>query len=404
MVDWILRRARLATDATLVDIALHAGQIVALSPNLNCSARNEWDLNGRVVLPGLIDAHTHLDKSYIPARNRSGTLREAIERWHAYKVQRTQAELQDAVRRALRTAIANGVTAMRSHVDVEANGDLQTVATILEIRAEFRDQIDLQLVGLGYAGGSAENRATLRSALDLGLDLIGGAPALADDPAAEIDASFALAEKVGKSLDLHIDETEDPNSRSLDYLATKTQSHGLQGQVTAGHCCSLAFMGQATAERVMENVTAAQLHIVTLPSCNLVLMGREQQPLPRGITRVKELLARGINVVAASDNVQDPFNPFGSYDLLQIANLTAHTAHLSGDDEMREALTMVCERPARTLGLADHGLAVGATADLVVVDCTEPLHAVTTVPPRLATFKRGQLLTRTHIEQRWYTT
>lgn len=373
-----------------------------MEAELNATAAQEWDLAGRVLLPGLVDAHTHLDKSYFPIHNQSGTLLEAIDLWRAHKGARTQTSIAATVRKALRTAIANGVTAMRSHVDVEAKGDLATVETILAIREEVRDQIDLQLVALGYPNGTVEQRQTIRTALTLGLDLVGGAPALTADPHAEIDATFALAEATGKSLDLHIDETEDPQMLTLDYLATKTMAHNLQGQVTAGHCCSLAFVDEVTLGRVLDKVATAQLNIVTLPSCNLVLMGRSIQPVPRGITRVKAILERGINLCAASDNVHDPFNPFGNYDLLQIANLVAHTAHLSGTVEINAALAMVTTKAAQTIGLSNTGIALQQPADLVVLEATDPLHAVTTIPPRVATFKAGKLLVRTTIEQRWF--
>lgn len=402
MLDWILRQARLTDSAPLVDIALAAGRITAIDITLPLTAAHEWNLAGRVVLPGLVDAHTHLDKTYFPLHNQSGTLIEAIEVWRAHKRSRTREQIQATVRRALQTAVANGITAMRSHVDVEATSDLATVETILALREEGREMIDLQLVALGYPGGSAEQKAAMRSALGMGVDYVGGVPALTPDPAAEIDAAFALAEAFGKPIDLHVDETEDPQMLSLARLAEQTVAHGMQGQVTAGHCCSLAFVDQSTAARVIDKVAQAQLHIITLPSCNLVLMGRNHQPIPRGVTRVKELLVRGINVSAASDNVSDPFNPFGSYDLLQIANLNAHLAHLSGEGEIQQSLQMVTHNPAQALGLPNYGVAVGKCADLVVVDTTACLEAVTTMPPRLATFKNGRLLVQTHTERHWH--
>lgn len=402
MTDWILRRARVSDSAPLTDIAMQAGRITAVGGALPLIATHEWDVAGRVVLPGLVDAHTHLDKSYFPLHNQSGTLIEAIEVWRAHKRNRTKEQIRVTVQRALQTALANGVTAMRSHVDVEATSDLATVETLLALRDEWREMIDLQLVALGYPSGSTEQRAAIHHALAMGLDYVGGVPALTPDPAAEIDAAFALAETFSKPIDLHVDETEDPQMLSLERLAAQTVAHGMQGQVTAGHCCSLAFADQSTAERVMDKVVQAQLHIITLPSCNLVLMGRNHQPTPRGVTRVKELLARGVNVSAASDNVSDPFNPFGSYDLLQIANLNAHLAHLSGETEIQQSLQMVTQNPAQALGLADYGIGVGKRADLVVVDTTACLTAVTTIPPRLATFKNGRLLVQSHTERHWH--
>ena len=170
-----------------------------------------------------------------------------------------------------------------------------------------------------------------------------------------------------------------------------TIKHGMQGRVSAGHCCSLAFVEEAVAKRVIDKVAQAEITIVTLPSCNLVLMGREMNPTPRGTTRVKQLLAAGVNVCAASDNVRDPFNPFGNYDPLQIANLNAHLAHMTGERELYESIEMVTNRAAAGVGMDPKGIKVGAPADLVVLDCTNVMEAVLAPPPRLAVYKRGKL-------------
>lgn len=404
-MEWLLTNARLSDRAKLVDIAIADGRIAQIGASLPLSATQRWELDGRVVLPGLVDPHVHLDKTYLNSSgffpNRSGTLLEAIDIWRAVKRQRSGVDVQAAVRRALRAAIAHGVTAMRSHVDTEEPGDLETLAAILEVREEFRHAIDLQIVALGFAGTSPVIDRAMADALALGADLVGGAPALTPDPKASLAAVFALAERTGKAIDLHIDESEDPASRTLLSLAEMTIAAGMQGQVTAGHCCSLAFIDDATAGKIIERVAAARLNVVTLPSCNLVLMGRGIQPPPRGVTRVKELLAAGVNVCAGSDNVQDPFNPFGSYDPLQTANFAAHTAHLTGTDELRACLEMVTSRAARVLGLDGYGLRVGAPADLLVLDSFQTLDAVTAPPPRLATFKGGRLIVRTQTEREW---
>ncbi|MBX2997459.1 MAG: amidohydrolase family protein [Caldilineaceae bacterium] len=396
-MDWILRNARIRDDADLVDIAITNGVIAAVGSTLPQRADQEWDLAGRAVIPGLIDAHTHLDKSYLAAANQSGTLMEAIEVWRRVKQNRSAAEFEWSARRALKSAIAHGVTAMRSHIDTEHRGDLVAVEALLTLREEMKDRIDLQLVALGFPGNGAEADETIESALRLGVDLIGGAPAITPDPTATVDAAFALAERFGKPIDLHIDETEDAQMRTLSTLADRTLAHGMEGQVTAGHCCSLAFMDDASAVAVIDQVARAQIHVITLPLCNLVLMGRNMRPTPRGVTRVGELLARGVNVCAASDNVQDPFNPFGSYDLLQTASLNAALNHMTGESQLYDSLSMVTTRPARLLGLPDDGIRVGAPADLVILDAERVLDAVTAPPIRLATFKRGRRIVRTEI-------
>ena len=404
-MDWLLTNARLTNRGEPVDIAIADGHIAQLGPALDLPAAQRWDVEGRVVLPGLVEPHTHLDKTYLNSDghfpNPSGTLLEAIDVWRAAKKERSRFAVQAAVRRALWTAIGHGVTAIRTHVDTEEPGDLETLAAILEVREEFREEIDLQIVALGFAGTSPVIDRTMADALAMGADLVGGAPARVPDSAGSLKTIFALAQRTGKAIDLHIDETEDPASDTLLQLAEMTIAAGMQGQVTAGHCCSLAFMEEREAGRVIERVAAAGLHIVALPACNLALMGRGMQPTPRGVTRVKELLAAGVNVCAGSDNVQDPFNPFGSYDPLHSAQLTALTAHMTGAAELRACLEMVTGRSARTLGLPGYGLVEGAAADLLVLDDSQPETVVAAPPPRLATFKKGRLIVRTRTEREW---
>ncbi len=404
-MNWILRNARIADNGPLVDIALEADRIAGIEPAgsvlLMVEAANSRDLEGRVILPGLVDAHVHLDKTYSTLENESGTLLEAIDVWHRARESRGAADYSAAAAKAIQAAIANGVTAMRSHIDIGTPDELAPVEALLALREQFGNQIDLQFVTLGRATQSLEEYQGMVAALELGIDYVGGVPHLCPDPKAEIDAIFALAQRTGKPIDLHMDETENPAMISLEYLAEQTIAHGMQGQVTAGHCCSLAFVDEETAKRVIDKVAEAGIHIITLPSCNLVLMGRQMTPTPRGTTRVKELLAAVVNVSAASDNVHDPFNPFGNHDLLQIANLNAHLAHMTGLPELSQSLDMVTGHPAACMDLDDYGVAVGNRADLVVLDCRERIEAVLAPPPRLATFKAGKLVVETEIRRRW---
>ena len=261
--------------------------------------------------------------------------------------------------------------------------------------------VDLQVVALGCPGGDRGEQRALQTALEMGADAVGGTPALAPDPRHSIDVALNLAESFGRPVDLHIDEVDDPRSLTLEYLAERTIEHGLQGLVTAGHCCTLGLVDDATADRVIDRVSEARINVVTLPSNDLVLMGRGQTPSPRGITRVRELLARGINVAAASGSVRDPFDPFGRYDPLFIANLTAHLAHLSGTQTLRSALEMVTSRAAEVLGLPDYGLHEGAAADLVVLKSRQAAEVVTAVPERLATFKGGELVVKAERHRSW---
>lgn len=396
---WVLRGARVETTPQLIDIAIADGVIQAMGEKLPIEGEHEWQLNGLVVLPGLIDAHTHLDKTFSSTLNKSGTLIEAIEQWQKESVRISyEAYLAKAIQ-ALQIAVVKGTTALRTHIDVNCQGGLRAVEAMLEVRQRFAQALDIQIVALGNPGLNDQESQLMCDALALGADCVGGAPSLMPDPKKAIDAALDLAEKHQKPVDLHIDETDDPNILDLEYLAERTIARGMQGWVTASHCCSLAFADLDTSDRVMEKVKAAKLNIITLPSCNLVLIGRGINPKPRGLTRVKELWGRGVNICAASDNVRDPFNSLGNYDLMQIANLTAHAAHMTGASELEACLQMVTSNAAETLGLSNYGLYEGAQADLVIFDAVNLITVLAGIPERLATFKRGQCLVRSEIKR-----
>jgi cytosine/creatinine deaminase len=400
-VDWLLRNARVGDTPQTVDIAINNGLIKEIDFNLSYQGREEWNLNGSVVLPGLVDAHVHLDKTFSTTFNKSGTLQEAIEVWLQEKPHLTYEGYAARMMQALQIAVSKGTTHLRTHVDVDSTSGFAALEALLDVRERFKPIIDIQIVALGQAGVNDDETEAMQAALEMGADLIGGAPALTPNPEQSIDAVFALAERYDKPIDLHIDETEDASVLTLEYLAEKTIERNMQGRVTAGHCCSLAFVDDETADRVLEKVKQAKLHIITLPSCNLVLMGRGMNPVPRGITRVKELLGAGVNVAAASDNVRDPFNPLGNYDLLHIANLTAHAAHMTGAKELESCLAMITSNAAEVLGLEDYGLFEGGKADLVVVDAVNVMNTLAGVPERLATFKNGELVVRTEVHRTW---
>ncbi len=401
--DLIVRDARLA-DGRRVDVGTRAGVIAALAPaRALAGAAESLDACGNVLLPGLVDAHVHLDKTYVPMPNVSGTLREAVEVWQANRPNLNKADALARATRAIEQAIANGTTAMRTHVNALDPLDLPLVEALLELREAYRDALTLQLVALGLPGDSAERDDVIETVLRMGVDIVGNAPSFASDARHSTRATFALAEKTGKPVDLHLDENENPNSRELEHAAELTLAYGMQSRVVAGHCCSLSFMAEGDAARIMDQVARAGVHVITLPSCNLVLQGRERWPAPRGVTRVKELLARGVNVSAATDNVRDPFSPFGSYDVLMAAHMCAHGSHMCGLDELAETRAMVTRRPRAAMGLPAVDIAVDAPADLVLLDTSDVLDAVLCPPLRLATIKAGRVVYRAEVKREWRT-
>ncbi len=398
MAERMLRRARVLSE-DLVDIGIANGKITALGPNLSTPAKEGWDLAGRLVIPGFVDAHVHLDKTLSLGRkgleNESGTLLEAIERWGEVKGTFSRADYLERATKAVHLALSHGTTATRTHVDIGPEVKLTGLEALLELKEAVSGKFTLQIVALGHMGLDAEQDELMKAAMDLGADFVGGAPALAPDPDRAVKAALDLAEQSGKPLDLHIDETDDPAMRTLETLADEAIQRGLQGRVTAGHCVSLDAMPKDEAQRIIDKVAQADINIITLPSANLVLQGRsDTNRVRRGLTRVKDLLAAGVNVCAASDNVQDPFNPFGNYDLLWLANLAAHAAHLTGATERRTVWDLVTLNPAKTLGL-NYGLRKGCDADFVVLESQEVSASLAQIPPRRAVFKQGTLVAGT---------
>jgi cytosine deaminase len=403
MADLLLRRARLALEQVAgpdpVDILIRSGQIAALAPSPTVAESDipVLDVAGRLVLPGLVEGHIHLDKALTRDRilNRSGTLAEAIR---CNLTLSSSVSEEDIVERATATALwalRCGTTMLRTHVNVDPQIELRGLHALLRVRERLRSLLDIEIVALpnrllGEQG--RRGRELLAAALEEGADAIGGTPLVEEDQRGLIDEVFRLARRYGRPLDLHIDESESPADFVLPYLAERTLQEGYEGRVVAGHCCSLAAVDDATAARTIELVARARIAVATLPATNLYLQGRrDRQPIRRGITRVKELLAAGVTVFCGSDNIKDMFNPFGSPDLLQMAQLLGYVAQMGSPEEQRWLLASITRQAAAALGRSA-GLSVGEPADLVVLDCQRREDILSDLPARLYVIKRGRIV------------
>jgi len=311
--------------------------------------------------------------------------------------------VEDVARRArevLRWQLACGVLAVRSHVDV-CDPQLRALVALTALREEFRGLIDLQLVAfpqqgiLGFEGGTE----LMRRAVSRGVDAVGGIPHFEltrEDGVESVRFVFALAEEAGLRVDIHCDETDDDHSRFVEVMVAETIRRGMSGRVTASHTTAMHSYNNAYASRLVSNIARAGLHMVTNPLDNAVLQGRfDAGPVRRGHTRVKELLAAGVNVAVGHDSVMDPWYPLGFGDPVQAAFVLAHLGHLSGAEELPYLLEMVTTNPARALGVDSGGLRVGGPADLVAFDAPSAVDVIRRVAPRYLVVRAGRVVART---------
>lgn len=388
----LLRDGRVLTEVGAApvrqDIAIDAhGRIREIGGDLPAGGAREIHVDGKLVMPGLVDLHQHLDKSrtLADAPNPEGTLAGAVAAFRDYAGRATPGKIVERARRTVEACIARGTVAIRSHVNVDLETRLAGVEAIIELRRQLRDRVNIEIVAFATSSAARADVATARelleAALDLGADVVGGTPNFAPDPRAYLAMLFDVAERRGCRIDLHVDESLDPQQRCLAEVIALTRRRAMGGRVVAGHCCSLSAMGDDEAIELAHAAAEAGVGIVTLPAANLFLQGRERtQAPPRGLTRITDLRAAGVPVACASDNIQDAFVPMGTGDMLEIARWTALSGHLLAD-AANTALRMVTTTPAALMGIADHyGIRPGAWADLVIVDAETGADAVASGP------------------------
>lgn len=401
--DLIIRNAAIWGQPEPTDLAISGGIYVEMG-DIGTATAKSIDAGGRLCVPGFVEPHIHLDKvllaDSIPV-NVSGSLDEAIEILGARKASYSSADIIERAGRIIQSAISNGVTRMRTHIDIDTGCGLTAFDALLDLRSQYVDLIELQIVAFPQKGivGDPGCEALLRAAMARGADQIGGMPFNEPGPTESrehIEIAFAIARDHDCDVDMHIDETDDPAARTLEMLCDATVAHGWQGRVTAGHTCALAAYPDDYADRVMDKVAAADIHMIANPATNLMLQGRDDpHPRRRGITRVKELLDRGVNMAFGQDNLRDMFYPFGRDDPLELAFLLAHAAHMSQPDEIEAVFDMTTTGGAKVLGLTDYGTNPGCVGDLVVLDAKSPLEAIVEKPDRRYVVRRGRVVAET---------
>jgi cytosine/creatinine deaminase len=403
MLDLLIRNANLPDGRTGIDIAVQDGRIVEIAPSIATAARETLDAAGQLVSPPFVDAHFHMDSalSYgLPRVNQSGTLLEGIALWGELKPQLT---FDAVVERALTYcdwAVAKGLLAIRSHVDV-CDPRLLAVEALLEVKKRVAPYLDLQLVAFPQDGvlrspGALDN---LKRALDLGVEVVGGIPHFERtmaDGAESVKLLCELAAQRGLRVDMHCDETDDPMSRHIETLAYHTQRLGLHGRVNGSHLTSMHSMDNYYVSKLIPLMAEARVSAVANPLINITIQGRhDTYPKRRGMTRVPELLAAGVPVAFGNDCVMDPWYSLGSADMLEVAHMGLHVAQMTGQAAMHACFDAITGVPAAIFGLEGYGVASGCHADLVLLQARDPVEAIRLRATRLAVIRRGRVIART---------
>lgn len=402
MLDLLITNATLPDGRTGMSIAVQGGKIVEVTPGLQAPAAETVDAGGYLLTPHFCDPHFHMDAtlSYgLPRVNESGTLLEGIALWGELK---PLLKAEDMIQRALTYcdwAVARGLLAIRSHVDT-SDPSLLPVEAMLEVKKRVAGYIDLQLVAFPQDGvlrtkGGLES---LKKALDLGVDVVGGIPHFERTMAQGAESVKLLCEiaaERGKLVDMHCDETDDPMSRHIETLAFEAQRLGLQGRVNGSHCTSMHSMDNYYVSKLIPLIAESGVSVVANPLINITLQGRhDSYPKRRGMTRVPELMAADVNVAFGHDCVMDPWYGMGSGDMLDVAHMGLHVAQMTSQKGIKACYDAVTTNAAKVMHLQGYGIEKGCDASFVMLQARDVVEAIRLRAGRLRVWRRGKELAR----------
>ena len=400
----LVHNARLVDGREAQDVLVLDGRIAAIGTGLTVPATARVvDAQGQLLSPPFVDPHFHMDAtlSYgLPRVNQSGTLLEGIALWGELKPELTQQALVDRALQYCDWAVAKGLLAIRTHVDV-CDDRLLAVEALLQVKRTVAPYLDLQLVAFPQDGllRAPSALANLKRALELGVDVVGGIPHFersAEQGAESVKLLCELAAERGLRVDMHCDESDDPLSRHIETLAFHTQRLGLHDRVTGSHLTSMHSMDNYYVSKLLPLMREARVHAIANPLINITLQGRHDgYPKRRGMTRVPELMAAGINVAFGHDCVMDPWYALGSGDMLEVAQMGLHVAQMTSQAQMRACFDAVTVNAARLMGLASYGIEVGNHADFVLLQARSPVEAIRLRANRLMVVRRGRIVAQT---------
>jgi cytosine deaminase len=407
-MDLIIRQGRLLDREGRWDVGIRAGRIEGVARHIDGAEAEELDAAGRLVTPSYVNGHVHLDKCNlgdVMRPNRTNSFQEALEITWEHKREYTVADIVARASRAIEEGILNGTTVFRVFADVDSIGGLRPLEGVLALREKWSSLVRIEVVDFPQEGiirdpGTFE---LMEEGMRMGADVVGGLPwheHLDADVQLHIDRCFTLAQKFDKDVHMLVDDTDNPNSRSLEYLAVKTLREGYGGRVSASHCGALAAYDEAHAHKVMALVKEARISISTNPHISLVAQGRyDKEPIRRGVTRVKQLWRQGVNLFSSQDDVNDPYYPFGRNDQQEVAAYVCHVCHMTYLDEIRAVFDFVTENAANALRLEGYGVKPGCRADLNVLAAPTIQHVLRLQQPPAWVIAGGRILARNDVER-----
>ena len=398
MHDLLIQNARIDASGDTVDIGVRDGLIVEIGRHLACEAAQHADAEGRFACAGFVESHIHLDKTHILDRCiiGEGTLAEAVRQSARAKAAFTQEDVYRRAAGVVEAAIMQGTNRMRTFVEVDAAAGLRSFEAIKQVKIDYAFAIDIDICAFAQDGltQAPETVALIEAALGDGADMVGGCPYTDVDPARHIETIFDIAERHGVPVDFHLDFQLDPERTDLPPVIAATQARGYGGRVSVAHVTNLSAASPRQVGETADKLAHAGIAVTVLPATDLFLNGRDHDRLvPRGVAPAHSLASRGVVVSVASNNICNPFTPYGDASLLRMANLYANVAQLSRGADLTSVFAMITSGAARLLG-APYGkggaLAIGAPADIVVVDALSAPDAVACIARPIRGWKRGR--------------
>ncbi|GMQ75191.1 MAG: amidohydrolase family protein [Gammaproteobacteria bacterium] len=381
-------------DEAIADIGIADGNIVAIEAGLS-GAGETLDLGGRLAIPGFVESHIHLDKACILDRCKSGegTLDEAIREVSAAKKAFTVEDIRARAIHTLEKCILQGATRMRTHLEVDPVIGLKSIEAILPLVAEYAWAIDLEVCVFPQEGllNNPGTDALMIAALERGARVVGGCPYTDSDPRGQIERIFEMARAFDVDIDFHLDFDTNPYDMSVGDVCELTETYGYGGRVTIGHVSKLSALPPDRLHVTATRLAGAGVAVTVLPSTDLYLMGADRDhDIVRGVAPVHRLVEDGVNCALSTNNVLNPFTPFGDCSMIRMANLYANIGQIGTQQGLRQCLDMVTHRPARIMRMKDYGIAVGNPADVVILDCASGVAAVQELAVPVYGFKRGR--------------